>query len=144
MRTVLILLVASVVSGCEEHNEVINPGTISFPVSVNLRAGESVRLPQIGLIARFDSVTSDSRCPLGVDCFWQGDGATRLSVFRDMDQAVTCTLHTTLSPRLIEVGDVVIQLKELQPYPRQPGIIPPGAYLVSLEIDRHEVSRDRL
>jgi hypothetical protein len=136
MRTVLILLVASVVSGCEEHNEVINPGTISFPVSVNLRAGESVRLPQIGLIARFDSVTSDSRCPLGVDCFWQGDGATRLSVFRDMDQAVTCTLHTTLSPRLIEVGDLVIQLKELQPYPRQPGIIPPGAYLLTLDINR--------
>ena len=136
MRTVLILLVAFVVSGCEEHNEVINPGTISFPVSVNLRAGESVRLPQIGLIARFDSVTSDSRCPLGVDCFWQGDGATRLSVFRDMDQAVTCTLHTTLSPRLIEVGDLVIQLKELQPYPRQPGIIPPGAYLLTLDINR--------
>jgi hypothetical protein len=136
MRTVLILLVAFVVSGCEEHNEVINPGTISFPISVNLRAGESIRLPQIGLIARFDSVTSDSRCPLGVDCFWQGDGATRLSVLRDMDQAVTCTLHTTLSPRLIVVGDVVIQLKELQPYPRQPGIIPQGAYLVALDINR--------
>ncbi len=144
MRTILVGLIALVLSGCEGHNEVINPGTLTFPLSVTLRVGESIRLPQIGFIARFDSVTSDSRCPLEVDCVWQGDGATRLSVFRDMDQAVTCTLHTTLSPRLIEVGDVVIRLKELQPYPRQPGIIPAGAYVVALEIDRPEVSRGNL
>jgi hypothetical protein len=144
MRYTLVALLGFVLAGCDEHNEVIDPGTLTFPLRVNLRAGESIRLPQLGFIARFDSVTSDSRCPLEVDCVWQGDGATRLSVFRDMDQAVTCTLHTTLSPRLIELGDVVIQLKELQPYPRQPGIIPAGAYVVALEIDRPEVSRGSL
>lgn len=144
MRYTFAALFILFLAGCDDHDEIIDPGQVTFPLRVDLRAGQSIRLPQLGFIARFDSVTSDSRCPLEVDCFWQGDGATRLSVFRDMDQAVTCTLHTTLSPRLIEVGDVVIQLKELQPYPRQPGIIPPGAYVVTLEIDRPEVSRGRL
>jgi hypothetical protein len=146
MRYTIGALLVLVFTGCDEHHEIIDPGPgpLTLPLQVNLRAGESIRLPQLGFIARFDSVTSDSRCPLGVDCFWQGDGATRLSIFREKDPAVTCTLHTTLSPRLIEVGDVVIQLKDLQPYPRQPGIIPPGAYVVALEIDRPEGSRGRL
>ncbi|HEX7573902.1 MAG TPA: hypothetical protein VF514_12475 [Bacteroidota bacterium] len=136
MRYTLVALLALIFTGCDERNEVIDPGALTFPLRINLRAGQSIRLPQLGFIARFDSVTSDSRCPQGALCVWEGDGATRLSILRDPEPAVTCTLHTTLNPRLIEVGSVLLQLKELDPYPQLGHIINQSAYVAVLEIDR--------
>jgi hypothetical protein len=136
MRHTIALLFAICFLGCDGNNEVINPGTVTFPMTVNLRAGEFVRLPQLGFIARFDSVTSDSRCPLGAECVWQGDGATRISILRDVDQAVTCTLHTTLSPTLILVNGVAVRLKELDPYPQLGAIMNQSVYIAVLEINR--------
>ena len=136
MRQTIALLFAICFLGCEGNNEVINPGTLTFPLTVNLRAGESVRLPQLGFIARFDSVTSDSRCPLGAECVWQGAGATRISIFRDVDQAVTCTLHTTFFPTLILVNGVTVQLKELDPYPHLGLMMDQSVYVAVLEISR--------
>ena len=144
MRNILVGLIALILSGCEGHNEVVNPGIASLPLRADLYPGQSIRIAQLGLTATFDSVTSDSRCPQGAACFWQGDGATRLSITRDPGPAVTCTLHTTLAPRLIEVGGVLLQLKELDPYPQIGTIINPRAYVAELEIDRAEVLYDRL
>jgi len=103
---------------------------------VSLHEGQSFRLPQLGLIARFDSVTSDSRCPTEARCVWAGDGATRLSILQDPEQAVTCTLHTTLMPHLIAVDGLTVQLKELDPYPRLGSTIDHATYVAVLEIDR--------
>jgi hypothetical protein len=136
MRQSIGLLFAICFLGCDGHNEVINPGTLTFPLTVNLRAGESIRLPQLGFVARFDSVTSDSRCPQGVDCIWQGDGATRISILPDVDQALTCTLHTTVSPNLILVNGATVRLKELDPYPRLGAIMNQSVYVAVLEINR--------
>ena len=51
-------------------------GTItSLPVIVELRVGESVRLPQYGYTVTFEKVAEDSRCPMDAICDWQGDAA---------------------------------------------------------------------
>lgn len=136
MRYTFAALFVLFLAGCDHHNEIIDAGQLTFPLRVNLRAGESIRLPQLGFITRFDSVTSDSRCPQGVECFWQGDGAARLSILQDADQAVACTLHTTLFPDLILVNGVTVQLKELDPYPQLGGIIHQSAYVAVLEMNR--------
>jgi hypothetical protein len=136
MRYTLVAVLAFVLAGCDEHNEVVNPGTVSRPLGADLYPGQSIRIPQLGLTATFDSVTSDSRCPLGAACFWQGDGATRFSIIRDPGPAVTCTLHTTLTPRFIEVGGLLLELKELQPYPKIGNFINPRAYVAVLEMNR--------
>ncbi len=136
MRHTTALLFAICWLGCEGTNEVINPGTLTFPLIVSLRAGESIRLPQLGFIARFDSVTSDSRCPQGAECVWQGDGATRISILPDANQAVTCTLHTTLFPTLILVNGAAVRLKELDPYPQLGAIMDQSVYIAVLEVNR--------
>ncbi len=39
----------------------------------SLRVGESRSLEEAGLALRFTEITSDSRCPIGVDCFVAGE-----------------------------------------------------------------------
>ena len=135
MRCMIALLFTLSLAGCEGHNEVISPGPVSLPLRADLHPDQSIRIPQLGLTATFNGVTSDSRCPAGAECVWQGDGATRLSIIRDPGPAVTCTLHTLLSPHVIEVGAVVFQLRELQPYPQMGSIINTAAYVAVLEVD---------
>ena len=134
MRSLTTVLFALCLAGCESGNEVINPGTLAFPLQVKLRAGTYVRLPQLRSTVVFDSVTSDSRCPIGFECFWAGDGASRLRIYNDAGPAVTCTLHTTLLPQLITADGFTVQLKELDPFPRAGVTIDPPAYVVTLEI----------
>ncbi len=135
MRHTMVVLVVLLIAGCEERNEVINPGNVSYPLVANLHPGESYSIPQSGFRVTFDSVTSDSRCPVGYSCFWQGDGATRLSVFAESDVAA-CTLHTTLTPQQIAAGGHIIRLTRLSPYPQGGSFIRPAEYVASLEIDR--------
>lgn len=134
MRYAIAVLTTLFLAACEAPNEVISPGTITYPYTVSLHPGQSIRLPQIGLTATFDSVTADSRCPLGAECVWQGDGATRLSVRRDPGDAVTCTLHTTLDPKLVDVDGISVQLVDLLPYPRASVPLSSGAYTAVLQI----------
>jgi len=129
----IALLFAVIFAGCDERNEVINPGTPSPAVLVDLHPGQSFRPPGSTFTARFDSVTSDSRCPLGVQCIWAGDGATGLTIVWDVGPANACTLHTTLSPNIITVGGYYIQLKELDPYPRYGTPTNPAAYIALLQ-----------
>jgi len=133
MRVGIGLLFAIVLAGCEERNEVILPGTPTAAVIVDLHPGQTFRPPGAPFTARFDSVTSDSRCPLGVQCIWAGDGATGLSLVWDVGPASACTLHTTLAPKIITAGGYYIQLIELDPYPRYGYPTNPAAYIAVLQ-----------
>jgi hypothetical protein len=141
MRFIVATLFVLLLSDCDNHNEVVTPGTITFPVTASLHAGQTYRMPQSAFSVRFDSVTSDSRCPIGVECFWAGDGATRLSIWIDQNPAVTCTLHTTLTPQTVGAGEFIVQLKELDPYPHYPGTIDPAAYVAVLQISQASTRR---
>lgn len=128
MRYLAGVFIALFIAGCQGRNDVIVPVRTTLPGSVALGPGQSVELLEFGLIATFDSVTEDSRCPLGADCIWAGDGATRLTIRRYHADAVTCTLHTTLDPKLIFVNGLNIELIDLLPHRSLGVIVLPRAY----------------
>ncbi len=78
--------------------------------------GETASTPDGKLRLTFVKLESDSRCPANAVCVWQGDAATRLRVQAGGNDVDT-TLHTTLEPRLIEVGGILLSLLEVRPYP---------------------------
>ena len=43
-----------------------------------LPVGDTATINGQGLTIIFTQVTEDSRCPIGVECFWEGDGAVQL------------------------------------------------------------------
>jgi hypothetical protein len=87
---------------------------------VTLAVGQEARFPEEGLTLRFTSVLEDSRCPSEVVCIWAGDGAVLIEIAPEGGDARVDTLHTTLEPKVIEVGTRELLLERLDPYPRRP------------------------
>jgi hypothetical protein len=66
---------------------------------------------------QFVSVREDSRCPVTVQCAWQGNAAV---IVRVGSQEVTLnTAGGTQFPRTATVGNLTIELLEVRPEPRE-------------------------
>jgi hypothetical protein len=134
MRYLLALLMALLLVQCGKEDLLVDTAGASLPATVKLRVGQSVLLPREGYAIRFEEVTADSRCPIGVACVWEGDGAVRLTVRDQESTLVDDTLHTTLTPRTLEYRTLFIRLKELHPHPVHNVPLDSSQYIATLEI----------
>lgn len=125
------LVLASIVLTPACENNVTNPGLEEF----TLRVGETVRVGDLGLSIRFQEVTQDSRCPLRVVCFWEGDAAVVVeTAFADEDPQAH-ELHTTLEPKSVLLKDVGIKLVRLAPHPVEANSIPSEDYVLTIAVE---------
>jgi len=137
MRTTLAVILLFLLAGCTDRGGVITP--TSTPLQATLAPGQSLIIYPERLRVTFYGVTADSRCPMGADCIWEGDGATRFSIQPDRAEAAACTLHTALQPNFVESGVFFIQLVGLDPYPRTGSPIDPASYVATVKISRMEI-----
>jgi hypothetical protein len=72
--------------------EAATPVTLGTPFTLAVNGAAIVE--DIGLIVRFDAVTSDSRCPVEVACVWAGVATVDLVVGRENRPPTTLTLDT--------------------------------------------------
>jgi hypothetical protein len=96
---------------------------------------EEVNVRGTDLSVAFLGVVSDSRCPLKAQCVWAGDASVEIQTWlNDADDALPRrdTLHTHEGPRSLDLGNVVLELSDLAPYPVEPGTIPPEEYRATL------------
>jgi hypothetical protein len=92
-----------------------------------LREGESRRAA--GALVRFIEVASDSRCPQGVTCVWEGDADVRLTV-----DGHPVTLHNAgAERRRAAIDGRTIELVALAPQPEESSAKRPG-YEVELRV----------
>ncbi len=69
-------------------------------------------------LIRFVDVVGDSRCPIGVECFWEGDAEVLLELKRSGYTPKQFTLHTYREMTTDTVVDGVrVRLLRLDPYP---------------------------
>lgn len=99
--------------------------------------GESATVPEAELWFHFVDVVHDSRCPLSVQCVWEGDAAVAIEIASSLPggDSVTDTLHTTLEPRSAALGEYTLHLVQVSPYPRVPGEIPLVRYRITLRLE---------
>lgn len=101
-----------------------------------VKAGDTRRLADDTLSVRFDGVTDDSRCPVGVQCVWEGDAVVQLTLERPPAAAEARVLHTSQRfERETEYAGLVVRLVDLQPVPREGATIAPEDYRVTLVAD---------
>ena len=75
--------------------------------------------PQEQILICLDSVLNDSRCPLGVQCFWEGNAEVRFKFERYPDGAVLFNLNTHKGFRNDTIVDnYKFTLTGLSPYPK--------------------------
>jgi hypothetical protein len=127
----LVLAVAGA-AACRSNGERPDgPSAPTSPQEVQLTLGQSQRVG--GLTVRFDEVSADSRCPLGVQCVWEGDAAVLLTVSEPSRSGAALELHTAgRFPREGTYGRYRVRLVSLEPQPRAGGPVRPDLYRATL------------
>jgi hypothetical protein len=85
---------------------------------------------------KFLSVVEDSRCPVGVDCIWEGNAKVRLqiSLSETNDSSEIFELNTNLEPRSVQIEDYQIEFFNLTPKPKVDLKIEPENYIAIFSI----------
>ena len=96
----------------------LEPSVGQAPVHAELGVGDSFRVPGRALSIQFVRVVSDSRCPKGVTCIWEGDAVVAVRVIADAVEPETLELHTAdVSRREGTAHGVRVHLDRLEPLP---------------------------
>jgi hypothetical protein len=85
----------------------------------NVEVGKSVYVKGSKLTIKFIEVVEDSRCPIGVDCFWAGNAKIRVSVAKGKAAPRVIELNTGMEPQTALAYGYELKLTELDPYPVQ-------------------------
>lgn len=88
---------------------------VTLDSEFELAPGQSASFPGIGLFVRFDSVSSDSRCPADVVCVWAGNAAVVVSLTRSGTPPHQATLNSTVGSNNTKDGNETITLVGLLP-----------------------------
>ena len=106
---------------------------------VTLEEGDTVFLSDVHTRVTFVAKTEDSRCPLGVDCVWEGEVTIVLDVTRGSDDPVPVTLKGHVGPDgdgavSAEAAGLRFTLKRVAPYP-QYDVPPPESSTIQLLVE---------
>lgn len=132
----IILLLGIVSFNCSDS--LTNYHEVSVDKEFNLGVGESAIISQHGVVIKFKTVEEDSRCPIPLACFVAGNAVVVLEL-KDSDRnKQTIKLNTYLEPKNVEYSNLIIDLKDLTPYPKSDEIIDPDDYVAKLIVKKKE------
>lgn len=115
---------------------VTSSNTADLGVPFTLAPGQSVVINGEALTVEFQAVTSDSRCPTGVQCIWAGNATVAVVLSKD-GKAAGFELNTTVEPRSANYLNYNIELLELNPYPSSKGgPISPSQYRATFVVTK--------
>ncbi len=105
-------------------------------IEITLGVGDSQTVGKYGLEIGFCGILSDSRCPEGVLCFWEGDAAAKIWAVQPSKDRMDFALHSYHGFEWqVEYGDYTITLVQVYPYPSISGEIDPNEYKATIIID---------
>jgi hypothetical protein len=130
VRIAAAVLIAASLGSCAT-----SPRAAQGPITTELAEGDTYRVASHAVSIGFVRVTSDSRCPVGATCVWEGDAVVELRVTPDAVEGETLQLHTNdQSAREATAHGVRIRLERLDPLPSAERPLGPGDYRVVLVV----------
>ena len=142
-----VLLIALISIGCHQvsttvpafsnGNQVNNSSMVRAGNEFNLGVNQVANLAGENLIVRFVGIESDSRCPTGSRCFWQGQVKATVSIGQNGEDLGEFTLIKGVgqsSSAIAPIAGYEIQLLDVSPYPRQNSQLDVADYVVTLTI----------
>lgn len=128
MRSVFFLLILLMVASPVHADQ-------PFGRPFQLGVGESVTLGRGQVSVGFADLVSDSRCPVGVSCFWEGDAAVGLWLREAVSVSQEFVLHTFADFQgSLELGPYTISLLAVEPYPIFDVVPDPDTQFVKLVV----------
>ncbi|MFC0876547.1 hypothetical protein ACE01N_08120 [Saccharicrinis sp. FJH2] len=123
MRTLLLIIPLLTLLSCCDHDPVNYSDDYIYLNDTTLFAYQQTRInTSEGFTITFDSVITDSRCPLNVECVWEGNAAVEFS-YAGNNMDTTFVLNTygdKLFPDTVIVGNLLFNLLLVEPYPEFP------------------------
>lgn len=120
-------------AGCAAGSS--NPVSSSLGDNFELHVGQSAIVGTEGLEVGFDSVSSDSRCPRGETCVWEGDAIVRVWLQRSDGTRQSLELHTASSEEKNASYDgYSIELVSLDPPAASGRSIAPTEYVATFKV----------
>lgn len=132
MKWIVAVLVTVVAAGCLRDGVVANA---PFDHSVDIRNARGVRFPD-GATLQLDSVSDDSRCPIDVTCFWEGNARVWLTLTTANRRVHHLTLNTAGGAfrRDTVVDAYHVFLEALKPEPVSTKQIAQSEYIASVRV----------
>lgn len=120
--------------GCRNRVDEVTAG---LGQEVELQIGQTVSIEEEQIRTKFVEVVSDSRCPEGATCIWQGEVTCILAI----DYSGFTNRKTIVQPGLTQIWaeDVFNDYQltfNVQPYPELGGEIKDSEYRLQLIIDK--------
>jgi hypothetical protein len=125
MRALAAFLIVWI-AGC--NGSPTQPDRVPTGRPFELRVGESA-LTTDDVRIRFETVRSDSRCPIDAICIREGEAVIALTIGRAGEVPVGRELDTTPARSSTTFLNFTITLSSLQPYPRSDRPFQPGGYI---------------
>ena len=110
-------------------------GQMHQPQQITLGYGKTAKVGDTAVT--FARVVSDSRCPVNVNCIWEGNAQIEVAV-ECAGRTETVELNTTGPKQSAEAEGYSIKLIELKPVPRASEKTKPAEYKATLELKRLE------
>jgi hypothetical protein len=104
-----------------------------------LAQGETAHVMGTEVLIHFDRVSEDSRCPIDVQCPWQGNAAILLELSSRIAEFAPqpIVLNTGIEPHERSILGITVRLVDLEPDPRASDPpIDPARYRVELTVTR--------
>jgi hypothetical protein len=118
----LVAALGLVAATCHRSQPTAPAASVELGREFSLQPGQLATID--GLVIRFAEVRGDSRCPVDVQCVWEGDATVVVTV-----SGATKELHTARRfATSVTVDGRRLELRRLEPAPRAHVKIVPGDY----------------
>lgn len=134
MKTLIILLICSLLFGCTKENYTTN--SFNLNDTIVLPSGQIFHNNENNVSIYLDSVLYDSRCPLGFLCLWEGNAKVRFKFISNHNESdlILNTYYQFQTDTVI--SGYKISLISLAPYPRSGVKIEQKEYKATMIINR--------
>ncbi len=123
---------------CDENSDDENslPSTLVLGDTINIGYMETAVNYDENISLIFDTLFADSRCPVGMECFWEGDAEPGFTL-TGTDSSTSFSLHTFSGfPNDTIIQCYSIELIDVSPYPHVDSIYQLTDYSVMITLDK--------
>jgi hypothetical protein len=127
----VFFMMAACLAACGNGSTSASTMTVPLGREFTLRVGETAMVDDTSLRISVDKVADDSRCPVDVQCVWEGDATVSVAI---VDTAArSYALHTSgRFEREVTHGAYHVALVRLDPVPRSTAPVTPSDYRATL------------
>jgi hypothetical protein len=126
--------IVAVLAACACSGSPTQPDRIPAGRPFDLGVGQTAMMTD-GLRIRFDTVRSDSRCPMNVMCIRAGEAVIAITLSLPGEAAIGRELETVPAKSQTSYSRFTVTLSSLAPYPRTDRQIQPHDYIATFSVN---------